>query len=96
MILILKYAKEILDGEKSSPLDRFQRMSSRVELPSSSTIYGSAWFRDHRKEPNVSRFLPRSLPYTQSASATFKVILTDLPGLQLWIVAEVCARSLST
>ena len=90
MTLILRYTESILCDRKSWVLGVFSRMMLHVKSVSSSTIYGITLYPKHRKEPNVGWSLTQSFQFTQNTSANFKVEFPNgIPGLHLWIVAEV-------
>jgi len=91
MTLILRYTESILCDRKSSVLGVSSRMILHVKSVSSSTIYGITLYLKHRKEPNVGWSLTQSFQFSQNTLANFKVEFPNgIPGLHLWIVAEVC------
>ena len=59
---ILKFTKNVPGGGKLSPLSAPQRIMSYVKLPLSLMICGNTWFWNHRRNPDVSWSLSRSLP----------------------------------
>jgi len=88
--LISRYTESILSDRKSSVLGVFSRMILHVKSVSSSTIYGITLYPKHRKEPNVGWSSTQLLQFSQDTSANFKVEFPNgIPGLHLWIVAEV-------
>jgi len=88
--LILRYTESILCDRKSSVPGVFPRMILHVKSVSSSVIYGITLYPKNRKEPNVGWSLTQSLQFSQDTSVNFKVDFPDgIPGLHLWIVAEV-------